>query len=507
MAAQQEDPARLNPAMQNETGMALVFTDTARRTLKRLILSILLALLASWTYLILAGNTSYIHVSLSVAALILMACYRDFQAHRIERGLLILCWGVWAYALVISILIAGIRTPILVFVPCLIMINAWVQGKRSMLVMAALSIVFLCVLVFAEMRNWLPPPILRDPPQILLVYSSIILICSVVALMIAENFRRLIHSGQSLSAELNNTIIDLKESDAALRDLNEQLEQRVIERTRQFDEANKSLQKTVEKLELAQAELVSSEKLASLGSMVAGISHELNTPIGNVLTLTTSMENKYQELMDDIAHGHLKRSTLDEFVRTGNEMAALATRSTKRAVELVSSFKQVAVDQTSEQRRNFDLRVVIEDNIATLWPSIKNRKDTLRIDNLVAEHILCDSYPGPLGQVIINLAQNAILHGLADSNHGHISINAIERDKLVNVTVTDNGIGMPPHILAHIFDPFFTTKLGKGGSGLGLSVSYRIVTSVLGGTISATSSPGNGAEFSIVFPKTAPFKI
>lgn len=487
--------------------MALVFTDTSRQVLLRLIMVVGITMVIAWTFVIVAGNPAYMVTGIGGGVLTLAWSYYSFRMRQIEKGLLILCWGLWCYAVVFGVLVAGIRTPVLLIVPCLIMIVAWIRGRRNVVIMTILSIAYFIFIAIAEDRHWLMPPIHRSSLHIMIVYVGISVICSVVALMIAENFRRLISKGVGLTNELRNRIAELRKSDAALRELNEQLEQRVADRTHQFEEANKSLQQTIAKLGNAQAELVHAEKMASLGSMVAGISHELNTPIGNVLTLTTSMETKYQSMLEALADGHVKKSELDEFLHTGHEMSVLATRSTRRAVELVSSFKQVAVDQTSEQRRNFNLRVVVEDNIATLWPSIKSRRDSLQINNLVPDGITCDSYPGPLGQVLINLAQNAILHGLADNPAGIIAISAEAHGDSVSLTVADNGIGMPPAILAHVFDPFFTTKLGKGGSGLGLSVSYRIVTSVLGGTIAVSSLPGQGARFVLTFPTTAPFKM
>lgn len=503
-------PRKSSESLQNaQEGKVLnLFPDSAAKILKLMMLIAVLGFLTAWTYGYINGLTDDLRPSVAIGITILMVSYREFRANRIQRGLIVLCWSMWGYAATFGILVAGIRTPILIVIPCLIMTIAWIQGKRPMFLMLGFSVLLFCVLTVCEIYHWLPAPHPRTPIQVLITFIAVVLLAGVVALVLAENFKRLIEKGWRLTTELQQRVRELKTSEQALKELNEQLELRVHERTSQYDEANKDLQKIVSKLELAQVELVNAEKLASLGSMVAGISHELNTPIGNVLTLTTSMENHYQTLLDKSLSGKVRRSEFNEFLKTGLEMSVLATRSTTRAVELVSSFKQVAVDQTSEQRRSFNLREVIEDNIATLWPSVKKRSASLRIDNQVPEHIICDSFPGPLGQVIINLTQNAILHGLVDDNEqGLITIKAEEQANMIHVSVTDNGIGMPPSILAHIFDPFFTTKLGKGGSGLGLSISYRIVTSVLGGNISVISSTGQGAQFNLLFPRTAPFKL
>jgi len=361
--------------------------------------------------------------------------------------------------------------------------------------------------VIAENSHWLPPPITRSATSIFITYMGVIANASLIAVVIAENFNLLVNNSKKLTADLQRRLTELKSSDDALRNLNNLLEERVTERTAQYDEANKSLQNLVAKLELAQKELVQSEKLASLGSMVAGISHELNTPVGNTLMLTTSLENLFQHISTTIESGQMKRSELDELLRTGMQMATLATKSTRRAVDLMASFKQVAVDQTSEQRRNFNLYNVIEDNLATLLPSIKKQHKAISIVNQVSPTIECDSFPGPLGQIILNLAQNAILHGFDGRDGGVITIAAEAVHELILLTVSDDGVGMAPAVLVHVFDPFFTTRMGQGGSGIGLSVSYRIATSVLGGNLTVQSSPGRGALFTLTMPTQAPFKF
>ncbi len=484
-----------------------LFPDSAAKTLRRLILTCIVSLTLAWSYGFLIGNAGDFVLSFICVLTILIFSYRDFKTGRTERGIKIMCWGLWGFAVFISFIVAGVRTPILFVIPPLIMTIAWMQGTRVMLLMVVLSVVALCSVVLAELNHWIAAPHYRSAGQVMIVELAVIAFSAVIAAILAENIKRLIDKGWRLTNELRRRVRELKVSEEKLKDLNDRLEQRVRERTTQYEQANVELKKLVRSLEQAQSDLVNAEKLASLGSMVAGISHELNTPIGNVLTLTSSMESHYQKMIDIAAEGSFRRSVFDEFLRTGHEMSVIATRSTKRAVELVSSFKQVAVDQTSEQRRNFKLREVVDDNIATLWPSIKKQSRDVQIDNRISSDIVCDSFPGPLGQVVINVMQNAILHGLVDTARGRIILQAEEQGNEVKLDIIDNGIGMPAHVLAHIFDPFFTTKLGQGGSGLGLSISYRIVTSILGGHINATSSPGEGAQFTIRFPNAAPFKF
>ncbi|OYU44472.1 MAG: hypothetical protein CFE44_12770 [Burkholderiales bacterium PBB4] len=272
------------------------------------------------------------------------------------------------------------------------------------------------------------------------------------------------------------------------------LEERVQARTAELTQALQDLQRT-------QADLIEAEKLASLGALVAGVAHELNTPIGNALTTASTMEEAAQSLKQNVQDGSLKRSFLEGFVNSNLEMAQLVVRACQRAATLISSFKRVAVDQTSEQQRRFDLAELVDDNLRALRPSFGAQ--TWVFDNQVMAVTECDSYPGPLGQVLTNLVQNAVLHGFAGRETGTVRISAQCEDGYVELQVSDDGIGMPDSTLAHIFEPFFTTALGKGGSGLGLAVCRNLVRGVLGGSIRVQSSPGKGTSFFVRFPLTA----
>lgn len=285
-------------------------------------------------------------------------------------------------------------------------------------------------------------------------------------------------------------------AEAAQRAHTEELETRVAQRTAE-------LSQTVQRLTAAQEELVQSEKLASLGAMVAGISHELNTPIGNTVTVASTLQAQTQELRKAIDSGQLRKSDLNEFMALLEEMSDVIVRSTRRAAELVTSFKQVAVDRSSERRREFEVATLVHELVTALKPGMRHRDVTVELD--VPEGIHCDSFPGPVGQVITNLVQNALTHAFADEQPGriHISVRA-EGDNLVTMQVKDNGRGMDEHTLKHAFDPFFTTRLGQGGSGLGLSVSHRIAQTVLGGALTASSVPGEGTCFHFSFLRVLP---
>lgn len=274
----------------------------------------------------------------------------------------------------------------------------------------------------------------------------------------------------------------------ALKANNETLEQRVQDRTHE--------------LQLAMQQLVQSEKLASLGSLVAGMAHELNTPVGNTMTMATSMKSRLEEFTQAIASGSLRKSVLEAFVNEAREAMQLIESNTRRAADLVSNFKQVAIDQTSMRARRFDLMEIIEETMATLKPMYKHKPHQIVTD--IQGGISLNSYPGALEQVIVNLMQNALIHGLDDGKPGRIDLRGGQSLNYAWVEVVDNGRGIPAHILPHIFDPFFTTRLGQGGSGLGLYITYNLVKGLLGGELSVTSHEGGGTCFRVQIPLVAP---
>ncbi len=286
-----------------------------------------------------------------------------------------------------------------------------------------------------------------------------------------------------------------KEQEEQLRHMNETLETRVAERTAE-------LLLMIDRLKQTQASLVQADKLASLGALVAGVAHELNTPIGNSLTVASTMENYVKGFETDVAKG-LTRSALDTFVTSAREGTDILMRSLRRAAELVSSFKQVAVDQTSTNRRQFDLHQTVEEIMLTLGPTI--RKTTHQVVTDIPSDVTMESYPGPLGQVLTNMINNALFHGFEGRENGMVTIAAsVQDDGRVRLTVQDDGVGIPVANLGRVFDPFFTTKLGQGGSGLGLNITYNLVHDRLGGTIRVESTHGAGTTFILTLPLVAP---
>ena len=289
-----------------------------------------------------------------------------------------------------------------------------------------------------------------------------------------------------------------------IRELNATLEDRVIERTEELQLANQELEMTLDALNQAQEELVNSEKLAALGELVAGISHELNTPIGNSLMVASALNDQTAALASDYRDNKgIRRSALENYLGDVGRAGDILVRNLHRAADLVNSFKQVAIDQTSSQRRAFSLAEVVGEILLTLWPMI--RKSPFNIEQSIPGDIVLDSYPGPLGQVLTNLINNALLHGFEGRSEGTVVIAARENgDGLIELTVSDDGVGIPASHLNRIFDPFFTTKLGAGGSGLGLNITHNVVTGILGGRVRVQSAVGVGTTFTLILPKVAP---
>ncbi len=277
--------------------------------------------------------------------------------------------------------------------------------------------------------------------------------------------------------------------------LNLVLEKRVEERTEQLNKSLNTLKET-------QAQVIEQEKMASLGNLVAGVSHEINTPLGIAVTVGSTIERDVSSFTKKLLDGTLTRTEAGKFAKRNAESCRLLLDALERSAKLVQNFKQIAVDQTSEERRRFNLKEFIEDILNTLRYTIKNK--TIECKITVPDDIQMDSFPGPLGQVITNLFTNSILHGFNQRDSGNISIHVKCANKNIVITFSDDGIGIDQSIIANIYDPFMTTKLGQGGSGLGLNIVRNIVSNVLAGDIQVVSTKGAGCTFTMTIPMIVP---
>ncbi|MDO9191519.1 MAG: ATP-binding protein [Undibacterium sp.] len=297
---------------------------------------------------------------------------------------------------------------------------------------------------------------------------------------------------------------DLRQSDRLRQELrrsNEALESRVEERTRALSNSNARLIETLQNLDSARKELVQNEKNAALGSLVAGIAHEMNTPIGNALLIASTLTESVKTLQLRSKEG-LTRSSLNNFIEDAIRGTAILDKNLNKAATLINSFKQLSADQHSGQRRVFLLADIMHETMLAMAPRLRQSSHQLELD--IPASISMDSYPGPLSQIIINFINNALLHGFEGRENGKMRLQAQCKDERVLITFSDNGIGISAQVLRRVFEPFFTTKLGKGGSGLGMHIVHNIVTQVFGGQITIDSSLGQGTTIHLELPLQSP---
>jgi len=280
--------------------------------------------------------------------------------------------------------------------------------------------------------------------------------------------------------------------------LNEDLEDRVTQRTSELATANAELQTALESLRQAQSQLVMSEKLAALGGLVAGVAHEINTPVGVALSATSTLSEKNRILRDLFAQGEMKRSDLTEYLESTREGVEMCLLNLHRASDLIRSFKMVASDQVSENRRSFNVREYIGQVLLSLRPKLK--KTAHRVEVECPEDLVIESYPGAFSQILTNFIVNSLVHAYDEGQAGLIRIEIVKNDGTLSLTYADDGRGIDPELQDRIFEPFYTTARAKGSTGLGLHIVFNIVTRTLGGTITCCSAPGHGTTFQVRMP-------
>lgn len=279
---------------------------------------------------------------------------------------------------------------------------------------------------------------------------------------------------------------------------NDELKEKVNSRTDALKESNQELLSTLEKLHQFQGQLVETEKMASLGDMVAGIAHEVNTPIGLGVTASSLLSDKLNEIKAAFESKTLKSSQLKKFLNDGEENVAIIFRNLERAAKLISSFKKVAVDQSSAETRTFNVRELMEEILLTLAAKLKSANVAYHLD--CPSDLVVTSKPGPINQILINLILNSIYHAFEGVDNGAVDIKVMSLSDQLHLNYSDNGVGIDEGIKSRIFEPFTTTKRGSGGSGLGMHLVYNLVTQALDGHISVDSELGQGVKFDITFP-------
>jgi len=263
-------------------------------------------------------------------------------------------------------------------------------------------------------------------------------------------------------------------------------------------EAEYRLKTTLNELQQTQSSLVQAEKMASLGGLVAGVAHEINTPIGIGVTAVSHLKERADHVAKLFAKGELRKSDFADFVDASTASTGIIQANLNRASDLIKSFKQVAVDQTSDEKRQINLLGYVDEVLESLKPNLRRTKHEITVKG--DRDIMIDTHPGALSQIITNLVMNSVIHAYGEDEAGHIEISAEKNGKSLSLTYSDDGKGMDEDVCCNIFEPFFTTKRGSGGSGLGMHILFNQVTQTLGGNIELHSTPGRGTAFDITIP-------
>lgn len=279
---------------------------------------------------------------------------------------------------------------------------------------------------------------------------------------------------------LKQVIVELQDSQSILEKKSSALEEAIL-----------SLQQT-------QAQLVESEKLAALGRLVAGVAHEINTPVGTGITLASVLADETQHFQMLIAQGQIKRSVINHYTEVATESSRLILTNLNRAAELIRSFKRVSVDQTHAEKRIFDVKIYLEEVMMSLSPQL--RKHTHRWQITGDDSIVINSNPGAFAQIVTNLVTNSLNHGYGNNDSGELRIHLCKEGDSLSLSYSDDGRGIPLEHQGQVFEPFFTTARQHGGTGLGLSIIYNLVCQKLQGSITLDSQPGKGVQFLIQIP-------
>ncbi len=278
--------------------------------------------------------------------------------------------------------------------------------------------------------------------------------------------------------------------------------QNCLERARlqsQNREYQQSLEESLDKLHRTQKEMIHSAKMAALGDLVAGVAHEVNTPIGVSVTAASFLAERTRQIRELYQNGDMKRSDLEKYLSLPEESSASVLSNLERAAELVQSFKKVAADQSSEEKRAFEMKNYLEQILVSLRPQFKRTPHRVHMD--CPEGLMLDSYPGAIMQIMTNLIMNSLIHGFADGLPGEIFVSVESAGDNVVLAYRDTGVGMAQEQKERIYDPFYTTTRGSGGTGLGMNIVYNLVTQTLKGSILLETSPGQGAIFILTLPR------
>ena len=305
------------------------------------------------------------------------------------------------------------------------------------------------------------------------------------------------------TANLSQAMMDLQKQKYQLElkqnELKEEIEGRTLSENR-LKEQTHELEQTIESLSLAHGKLVESEKLAALGGLVAGITHDVNTPIGVGVTAASVLHEKLKIIDKKLLDQSLSATDMKSFLSDSKQSVDLLMTNLQRASELIASFKQIAVDQASEMNRQINVKSYLQEIITSLKPELK--KGAHNVDVICPDNLELMVPAGAISQIFTNFLLNSVIHGFEDTREGQITITVTDNIDIIKITYSDNGKGVPQDQLPLLFEPFFTTKREQGGSGLGTNIAFNLVKQSLQGEITASSEPGAGLTYTIKIPKS-----
>ena len=282
------------------------------------------------------------------------------------------------------------------------------------------------------------------------------------------------------------------------REMNDELERRVAERTLALQQSNQALQDSMETLHRTLLQLAQAEKMAVIGGLVAGMTHEMSNPLSIAVMAVSHLDDLTQKTQQEFLLSKLTRSSMEKFFENAKESVAILEKNLYRTTELLNSLKRMAIDRASESKKEFLLARYIEDILLSLKPTLKTTQHTITVE--CPDDLLIYSYPGVFSQIFTNLIMNSLIHGFETKPSGQIHIHVRHEGDMLLVQYHDNGRGIPEEHLGKLFHLFFTTKREQGGNGLGLNIIHNLITQKLGGRISCESVVGEGTTFLIHIP-------
>jgi signal transduction histidine kinase len=368
-----------------------------------------------------------------------------------------------------------------------------------------------------SLRDNFVKPINRAVIKVALIILVVLVVSIFVALYVSKRFTRPMSNISLIvesyrTGELNKQLpsfyfSEFQQLSTLLNDMASQLnknqkelESRVELRTSELAKANTELKVLLKEQKALQTHLVETEKMAQLGGLVAGIAHEINTPVGIGMTAASSVHDFISEIESSAQSGKLTKSQLNSLIAKSKECTAILVSNLTRSAELISNFKEVAVSQVENQKNIFKVKIFIAEIISSLLPQTRKFDIDYQVD--IPEGLELRSYQGVFAQIITNLIINSTKHGFTDTSDNQILIAVVIKKEALVLSYQDNGVGMSDEIIKKIFEPFYTTKRGKGGTGLGMHIVFNLVTQKLGGQIKVQSKPNKGTKVMVTIPKS-----